>query len=208
MATNTRGKPELAMQKRYQERVTSPEGNIVWVKRKPNNEHKVPVVYYLSRNGRLEHPHFLEVPLSSPQGLCLKDVINKLNNLRGDGMANRLAAFRNVSKLSILRNGFFNFIDLQRFLRKYGSSKDSNVVAKTGRKHQSWSEFKELDEVDHRIFVAKTSRELISKGNSVSTQTDDGTKQGRFGVEITEEHEMEPNDLHAFDRFRIRTQKF
>jgi hypothetical protein len=29
---------------------------------------KVPVVYYLSRNGQLEHPHFMEVPLSSNDG--------------------------------------------------------------------------------------------------------------------------------------------
>ena len=35
-------------------------------------EQKVPVLYYLSRNGQLEHPHFMVVPLSSPQGLYLK----------------------------------------------------------------------------------------------------------------------------------------
>ncbi|XP_039038920.1 uncharacterized protein LOC120176579 [Hibiscus syriacus] len=122
----------------------------------------------------------------------LRDVINKLNNLRGYGMANRfswsskrLTAFRNVSKLSISKGSS----------ETYGSSKDSNDVAQTRRKHHSWSEFKELEEDDHRIFMAKTNRELISEGNSVSTQTD-GVKQGRFGVEIAEEHEMEPNDLH------------
>ncbi|KAF7811351.1 protein UPSTREAM OF FLC-like [Senna tora] len=49
----------------------------------------VHVIYYLSRNGQLEHPHLMEVPLSSPHGiLCLKDVINRLNSLRGHGMAN------------------------------------------------------------------------------------------------------------------------
>ncbi|KAG6415465.1 hypothetical protein SASPL_122876 [Salvia splendens] len=47
----------------------------------------VPVLYYLSRNGQLDHPHFMEVPLSSPRGLFLKDVINRLNALRGKGMA-------------------------------------------------------------------------------------------------------------------------
>ena len=65
MATNSRGRIELAMQKRYQDRETSPE-------RKSNKEQKAPVVYYLSRNGQLQHPHFLEVPFSSPQGLFLK----------------------------------------------------------------------------------------------------------------------------------------
>lgn len=34
---------------------------------------KVAVVYYLSRNGQLDHPHFMEVTVSSPQdGLCLR----------------------------------------------------------------------------------------------------------------------------------------
>lgn len=37
---------------------------------------KVPVIYYLSRNGQLEHPHFMDVPLSSPEGLFLKGNIN------------------------------------------------------------------------------------------------------------------------------------
>lgn len=33
---------------------------------------KVPVLYYLSRNGQLEHPHLIEVPLSSSHGLYLR----------------------------------------------------------------------------------------------------------------------------------------
>ncbi|KAK1307840.1 hypothetical protein QJS10_CPA09g01880 [Acorus calamus] len=48
---------------------------------------KIPVVYYLCRNRHLEHPHFIEVPLSSPDGLYLRDVIERLNVLRGKGMA-------------------------------------------------------------------------------------------------------------------------
>ena len=72
MATNSRGRIELAMQKRYQVRETSPERTMVWVERKSNKEQKAPVVYFLSHNGQLEHPHFLEVPFSSPQGLFLK----------------------------------------------------------------------------------------------------------------------------------------
>ncbi|GMI87089.1 SOSEKI5 [Hibiscus trionum] len=229
MATNARGKSELTMQKRE----ASPERNIVWVERKSNNEHKVPVVYYLSRDGRLEHPHFLEVPLSSPQGLFLKDVINKLNTVRGDGMANRFSwsskrSYKNGYMWQDLSENDFIYpchgreyilkgsllLETSLSFRSYeivssassisknssetsSSSKDSDAVAKTRRKHHSWSEFKELDEDEHIIFMAKTSRELISKGNSVSTQTDDSAKQGRFGVEIAEEHEMEQNDSHA-----------
>ncbi|OEL38121.1 Protein UPSTREAM OF FLC [Dichanthelium oligosanthes] len=49
---------------------------------------RVAVVYYLCRNRHLEHPHFIEVPLASPEeGLYLRDVINRLNVLRGKGMA-------------------------------------------------------------------------------------------------------------------------
>jgi hypothetical protein len=33
---------------------------------------KVPVVYYLTRSRHLEHPHFVEVPVSSPEGLYLR----------------------------------------------------------------------------------------------------------------------------------------
>ena len=52
----------------------SPERTKVWSepKLKGSAERKVPVVYYLSRNGQLEHPHFMEVPLSSPEGLFLR----------------------------------------------------------------------------------------------------------------------------------------
>ncbi|XP_043707553.1 protein SOSEKI 3-like [Telopea speciosissima] len=69
-------------------RQTSPERARVWTE--PSTKHqtrKVPVVYYLCRNRHLEHPHFMEVPLSSSMGLYLRDVIDKLNVLRGRGMA-------------------------------------------------------------------------------------------------------------------------
>ncbi|XP_062207386.1 protein SOSEKI 4-like [Phragmites australis] len=60
------------------------------------------VVYYLSRNGHLEHPHFMEVLLSCPDGLYLRDVIDRLDALRGKGMA-RMYSW--ASKRSY-RNGF------------------------------------------------------------------------------------------------------
>lgn len=70
---------------RYQQRQPEPE-------QEPEPElqqksRKVPVVYYLCRNRQLEHPHFIEVPLTSSDGLFLRDVIEKLNILRGRGMA-------------------------------------------------------------------------------------------------------------------------
>ncbi|KFK27515.1 hypothetical protein AALP_AA8G393300 [Arabis alpina] len=68
---------------------TSPDRNPIWSepRHKPVVNRKVPVVYYLCRNGQLDHPHFIEVTLSSLDGLYLKDVINRLNELRGKGMA-------------------------------------------------------------------------------------------------------------------------
>ncbi|KAB2073741.1 hypothetical protein ES319_A07G105000v1 [Gossypium barbadense] len=79
--------------RKWKERDISPERHKIWIEPKSHptttnsSEKKVSVVYYLSRNGQLEHPHFMEVPLSSHHGLYLKDVINRLNLLRGKGMA-------------------------------------------------------------------------------------------------------------------------
>ncbi|XVF46476.1 hypothetical protein PTKIN_Ptkin03bG0029600 [Pterospermum kingtungense] len=95
MAVSSRGRTTEfgALSRKWKEREISPERNKVWIEPKPHNnkssiaERKVAVVYYLSRNGQLEHPHFMEVPLSSNDRLYLKDVINRLNLLRGKGMA-------------------------------------------------------------------------------------------------------------------------
>ncbi|KAM3265766.1 protein SOSEKI 5 isoform X1 [Capsicum annuum] len=90
--TNSNGRvsTEVLIPKKWNHRETSsPERNIIWIEPKPYNKvlKSVHVIYYLSRNGQLEHPHFIEVPLSSSDdGLYLKDVINRLNFLRGKGM--------------------------------------------------------------------------------------------------------------------------
>ncbi|KAM6598929.1 hypothetical protein CsatA_018538 [Cannabis sativa] len=66
----------------------SNRGSRAWTETKSvKTDKKVPVIYYLSRNNQLDHPHFMVVPLSSPQGLYLKDVISKLISLRGQGIA-------------------------------------------------------------------------------------------------------------------------
>ncbi|GMG98232.1 hypothetical protein Nepgr_000072 [Nepenthes gracilis] len=93
MAVTLRGRSELQLlqvPKKWKERETSPERTKVWTEPLPKNERRVvPVVYYISRNGQLEHPHFMEVPLSSSEGLFLRDVINRLSLLRGKGMASQ-----------------------------------------------------------------------------------------------------------------------
>lgn len=47
---------------------------------------KVQVVYYLSRNGQLEHPHYMEVAHLANQHLRLRDFTDRLTVLRGKGM--------------------------------------------------------------------------------------------------------------------------
>ncbi|CAD5185809.1 unnamed protein product [Musa acuminata subsp. malaccensis] len=47
---------------------------------------KVQIIYYLSWNGQLEHPHFIELPYLPNQQLRLRDVIERLTLLRGRGM--------------------------------------------------------------------------------------------------------------------------
>jgi len=85
----SRGRSELQQRKwKERENTISPERTRVWAepsnKLKTNNNGEsqtrqatiAPVVYYLSRNGQLEHPHFMEVPLSSPDGLFLRGIFS------------------------------------------------------------------------------------------------------------------------------------
>uniref|UniRef100_A0ACD5WSV9 Uncharacterized protein n=1 Tax=Avena sativa TaxID=4498 RepID=A0ACD5WSV9_AVESA len=48
---------------------------------------RVQIIYYLCRNGQLEHPHFMELAQHPHQPLRLKDVMDKLTLLRGKGMS-------------------------------------------------------------------------------------------------------------------------
>lgn len=80
MVVNLGGKAEPSLSQKWQGRenaIANPERSKTISK---TSEQKVPVIYYLSRNGQLEHPHFMEVPLSSPQGLCLKGKRDCLQN--------------------------------------------------------------------------------------------------------------------------------
>lgn len=111
MALTSSQRAELPQPKQLNYRETSPERTKIWIEPMPKTNRKVAVVYYLCRNGLLEHPHFIEVPLSSPNGLYLKgkeinilpsflicfsndnptvhfsDFINRLNFLRGKSIA-------------------------------------------------------------------------------------------------------------------------
>lgn len=58
----------------------SPERAKVWTERSPKyvQYRKVSVLYYLCRNQRLEHPHFVEIKLSSSDGLYLRGTFSLL----------------------------------------------------------------------------------------------------------------------------------
>ncbi|OIV98424.1 hypothetical protein TanjilG_16751 [Lupinus angustifolius] len=61
-------------------------GKICRIQKKVKPAKKVQVVYYLSRNGLLEHPHYVEIKLLANEPLRLKDVFDRLIALRGSGM--------------------------------------------------------------------------------------------------------------------------
>lgn len=86
MAVASRGRSatELQVPTKWRDREASPDRTKVWTepKLKPAQKRSVPVVYYLSRNGQLEHPHFMEVPLSSPEGLYLRGNARSKRNSR------------------------------------------------------------------------------------------------------------------------------
>ncbi|KAE9451457.1 hypothetical protein C3L33_16701, partial [Rhododendron williamsianum] len=107
MAMNSRTSTEYLIPKKWQEmEIISPEKPKISTENnlRINNKSSVSVsvLYYISRNGHLDHPHLMEVPLSSSHGLHLRDVINRLNFLRGKGMA---SMYSWSSKRSY-RNGF------------------------------------------------------------------------------------------------------
>ncbi|XP_031488422.1 protein SOSEKI 5-like [Nymphaea colorata] len=81
-------------------REASPERTKVWTKqRAPRQKRRVLVLYYLCRNGQLEHLHFMEVPLYSVEGLYLRDVTSHLNFLRGKGIASMYSKRHNCCLL-------------------------------------------------------------------------------------------------------------
>ncbi|XXG75100.1 hypothetical protein AAC387_Pa07g3681 [Persea americana] len=102
MAISSRGRIDVPLAKKWNDRETSPERTKVWTEPKLKTERKVPVVYYLCRNGHLEHPHFIEVSLTSNEGLYLRDFISRLNFLRGKG----IASLYSWSSKRSYKNGF------------------------------------------------------------------------------------------------------
>ncbi|XP_004251456.2 protein SOSEKI 5 [Solanum lycopersicum] len=206
MATFVRAKDQ-----KWKDRETS---NKVWIENqnhKLKSERKVPVVYYLTRNGQLEHPHFMEVTLSSPdEGLYLRDVINRLNFLRGKG----IASLYSWSAKRSYRNGFVwhDLADHDFIYPAHGQEyvlKGSQLVegattltsknqvpevrklpAVSRRRNQSWCS---ADFHEYRVYKAESSSNEYSgkAGADASTQTDDRRRRRReIGIGEEEEEEV------------------
>lgn len=71
MATTRTTAHDLQMPKKWRAEDSRPDPTKIW-KQPACPVRGVPVVYYLSRNGNLEHPHFMDITLSSSQGLFLR----------------------------------------------------------------------------------------------------------------------------------------
>ncbi|KAG5118567.1 hypothetical protein AAZX31_12G063200 [Glycine max] len=220
VSSSSRGRitTELQVPKKWTERETSPERTKVWAepKPKPKTPRKVSVVYYLSRNGQLEHPHFMEVPLSSPHGLYLKDVINRLNALRGKGMA----TLYSWSAKRSYKNGFVwhdlsendfiypttqgqdyilkgseivehNVTGAGARVNKSEEESDSPVVI-TRRRNQSWSS---IDMNEYRVYKSESFGDSAGRiGADAATQTEEKRKRRRAGREGEAVEIQEKND--------------
>ncbi|CAI0452797.1 unnamed protein product [Linum tenue] len=174
-----------ARMKKY--RQVSPERAKVWTERSPkyHQHRKVPVVYYLCRNRQLEHPHFIEVPLSSPDGLYLRDVIEKLNVLRGRGMA---SMYSWSSKRSY-KSGFV-WHDL---------SEDDLIVPAHGNEYVlKGSELFEDSNPDRSAIVGtvkiQNNLKQLPEPSSSRSQDDSSSSSSLYGKEtkLSQEDELSP----------------
>ncbi|XP_027364828.1 uncharacterized protein LOC113871934 [Abrus precatorius] len=217
MGTKSVGNKELSVERKMVERA--------WIEPKHEaTELKVPVIYYLSRNGQLEHPHLMEVPISSSHGkLCLKDVINRLSFLRGQGMANMYAwstkrSYKNGFVWQDLSENDFIYpssgheyvlkgtqlIETSLSFQSYvatstPSSKSSTETNSSSTDADSPTTMKlwnqSFSSCDYKLYKAKTCREIGGKATNASTQTED---KSRERIKMDQVEECEGNDAREF----------
>ncbi|CAA7017918.1 unnamed protein product [Microthlaspi erraticum] len=173
-----------ARMKKYRE--VSPERAKVWTEKSPKYHQKikkVQIVYYLSKNRQLEHPHFMEVLISSPDGLYLRDVIERLNVLRGRGMA---SMYSWSSKRSY-RNGFV-WHDL---------SEDDLIVPAHGNEYVlKGSELFDESNSDHFSPIANSAtqnmKQIVVEPPSSRSLMDDSSSSSK---ETNNKHSQEDDEL-------------
>ncbi|KAI3751388.1 hypothetical protein L2E82_22472 [Cichorium intybus] len=196
----------------------TPDTSPIWIKPKTEPAavvmaaRKVPVLYYLTRNGHLEHPHLIDVPLSSPHGLYLRDIVNTLNYHRGRGMANMYSwSFKRSYKNGYVwhdlaeddliesTNGQDYVLKGSELLETHASqiptetnqtgdncsSTKIAAVAMIKRRNQSWSSFDNPQE--YMVAKCESSRELAAKfAADAATQTEEQRRRRSFERERKE----------------------
>ncbi|XP_009796780.1 protein SOSEKI 5-like [Nicotiana sylvestris] len=206
-SSNSRSSTELLIPKKWNHReITSPERNMIWIEPKPKAFKTVPVIYYLCRNGQLEHPHFIEVPFSSSDGLYLPDVLNRLNLLRGKGMAYLFSwsckrsykngyVWHDLSENELIHptNGHDYVLKGSELLETSMSSRfceisrsdhsdenrdsSSSTTAIMRRRNQSWSSFENPRQEYSVVYKCESGREIAGKFNSSEAAAADAATQ-------------------------------
>ncbi|KAK2987780.1 hypothetical protein RJ640_030670 [Escallonia rubra] len=218
MAANSRPSTELLLPKRWHDRERdSPERTKVWKEpRSKSSDRKVPVIYYLSRNGHIEHPHFVEIPLSFSQlGLHLRDVLKRLNFLRGKGMSDMYSwsskrsyrsgyVWHDLTEDDLIRptNGHEYVlkgselhqslgitprekVSPQNLLEASTPSEHTGDIAAVFKRNQSWSSFDNPQE--YRVYRSESSRGFAGVAAAdAATQTDEKGRRRRANARSEE----------------------
>ncbi|KAF3782159.1 hypothetical protein EJ110_NYTH35065 [Nymphaea thermarum] len=204
-----RGRVELPLGKK-KNREASPERTMVWVEPRAKQERKVPVVYYLCRNGQLEQPHFMEVPLSSSDGLYLRDVTNRLNSLRGKG----IASMYSWSSKRSYKNGFvWHDLSENDFIYPiHGHEyvlKGSEIViplptAKVSSVSNSFMESKQLNELSLEASCSSSTGRSGDSGPVSSRKIPDATEYKVYKAECPAEFYAKATDASTQTEDRRR----
>ncbi|KAJ3676665.1 hypothetical protein LUZ60_004077 [Juncus effusus] len=196
MAVASRGKSDQLYPRHWRDQETSPERTKVWVEPKQrSSRRRVPVVYYLCRSGQLEHPHFMEVSLSSSDGLYLKDVIDRLNLLRGKGMTSMYSwsskrSYKNGyvwhdltdddlilpahGNEYVLKGSELLYSEISPISTEINSSSSSfEKPPEPSRNHRRTSWGGSVDLNEYKVYKSDPATTITTKAADVSTQTDD-----------------------------------
>ncbi|XP_076919629.1 protein SOSEKI 5-like [Bidens hawaiensis] len=182
---------------------------------------KVPVLYYLTRNGHIEHPHLIDVPRSSVDGLYLRDVMNTLNYHRGKGMANMYSwsckrSYKNgyvwhdlsEDDLIDVTNSHDYVLKGAELLQPHptdctdtnrtGENCTSSSTAAIRRRNQSWSSFDNPQE--YMVVKCESNRELAANfAADAATQTEEQRKGHVAVAVVTEEMPSPPPSNSSSD---------
>ncbi|KAD2805099.1 hypothetical protein R6Q59_029610 [Mikania micrantha] len=158
---------------------------------------KVPVLYYLSRNGHLDHPHLIHVPLSSSHGLYLRDVMKTLNCYRGTGTASMYSwsykrsykngyVWHDASEYDLIQPSNSHDYILKGSELHQTHAPQNQPEPMVVRRNQSWSSFDNPHE--HLVTKCESNRELAAKfAPDAATQTSDQRLQNPVTVELRSE---------------------